>query len=110
MLRLAPTLWDLLEELLCADTGAVERRIEGGKAAAKRVKKFLRGRKAVELEGDDLYAAAAAEVEEEEGAESEAEYWRETVLLMEAPSSAELIAERSKKLMTIVSVNSCLYE
>lgn len=109
MRRLAPTLWNLLEALLCADTKAVKRRLEGGKAAAKRVQKFLRGQKAVELEGDELFAAAAAEVEEEEEAGSEAEYWRDTVLLMEAPSSAELIAERNKKLMTIVSVHSRLY-
>ncbi|KAF7966151.1 hypothetical protein HWV62_39932, partial [Athelia sp. TMB] len=101
MHRLAPALWDLLEGLLCADTKAAARRVEGGKAASKRVRRFLRGPKAIELEGDELMAAAAAEaMEGEEGTESEAEYWKETVLLMEAPSSEELIAQRNKKLLT----------
>lgn len=109
MCQLAPILWDLLEDLLCADGKAAERRLEGGKAAAKRVHNFLQGRQAVDLEGDELMAAAAAaEVEEGEG--SDDEYWRDTVLLMEAPSSAELIAKRNKTLMTIVSVNNLLYK
>ncbi|KAF7969655.1 hypothetical protein HWV62_26759 [Athelia sp. TMB] len=96
----APALWNLLDSLLCADARAVERRIVGGKAAAKRVERVLGGRKAVDLDGDELMAAVAGEAEEGEGAESEDEYWQDMVLLMEAPSSAELIAERNRKLLS----------
>lgn len=65
----------------------------------------------MDLEGDNLIVAAAAvQIEEEEDAGSEDEYWRNTALLMEVLSSTELITERNKTLMTIVSVNNQLYK
>ncbi|KAF7974579.1 hypothetical protein HWV62_11958 [Athelia sp. TMB] len=99
----APALWELLGALLSADAKATQRRLEEGKAAAKRVRKFLQGEKVLDLEGDELMTAAA-EIEVDDGAESEAEYWRDTVLLMEAPSSAEMVAECNKTLNTIKKI------
>lgn len=106
MCQRAPGLWNLLDILLSADPAILERRLKEGKASTKRVRKFLRSQKALEIDSDDLIAAIAA-AEIEEGADSEDEYWRDTALLTEAPASEELHLERSKKLLDIVSLKVC---
>lgn len=102
MCQCAPKLWDLLDSLLSADPNTLERRLKGGMVSTKRVRKFLRSQKALDIDGHNLVAAAAA-AEIEEDATSEDEYWRDTALLTEAPVSVELHLERSKKLLDIVS-------
>lgn len=103
----APGLWDLLGILLSADPKVHERRTKGGKASAKRVHKFLRSQKAMEVDSDDLTAAAAAAPIEDEEADSDAEYWQDAALLMEAPTSEGLLMQRSKALIDIVSFKLC---
>ncbi|KAF7983979.1 hypothetical protein HWV62_17440 [Athelia sp. TMB] len=97
MQELALKLWKLLDILLSADMDNRERRLLVGKAAQKRARRVTEGRKAVDLDGDELMA------KDPESAGSEEEYWRESQKILEAPSSEELESERSEALINIVS-------
>ncbi|KAF7974578.1 hypothetical protein HWV62_11956 [Athelia sp. TMB] len=94
MCQQTPGLWDMLGVLLSADPSIHERRTKEGQASAKWVRKFLCSQKAMETESDDLTAAAAAAIEDDR-ADSEAEYWRDTALLMEVATSEELLFLRA---------------